>query len=644
MFLIYTYRSLFCQLLIGGLCFPFMVSAQDHKAPGRPVFPTHDQVVTDFFLNYSYKAEGTMSLEFAKKKDGWYVCEFNANVVAPAPRVIREEIYWSASTHHYLPLKSFTADSPNPSSATPFLLGDASYSFGRSPYYGYSGWELDLIRDYSPAINNLNDTCLETLARAYSNYAGFYVLTNHSDFPTRDMDSINKLNDKQKAEAFIKLRRQELSLYDKLRKRNPAYETFVATVGDVYANEVMDFYYELGYLHQQKESDSYFTEELYCEQMRSVATNYLQSCAENAVLFTNGDNDTFPLWYMQDKKGIRKDVIVINLSLLNLGKYIEMVKTNSSRQKNPLVMTLKSFQYADGNRDVVYGRGDGAATISLAKFMEFIAREDHSNQTKLETEVVIQYPSDQVSFVADKKTMYPFTDASKRQDTLVFKLNKSYLFKSNVAVLDLLQNNFGTHPFYFAVTCAEDGYSAYSSYLYTEGLASRLVPFKGEPSMGDNINQDVMYKNLMEKFIFPAVVGKDENSQRFVVNYRLQYTRLCDMLRASDRNGEAGKVLHKCLAIFSNEQCPYSMEMIYLLNDAYGLKEKAIASEMGEKISANICAQHLKKYPHPGSPSGQDPEAARDQQALMYLQEIIRKNGDAVLADKVQVRADKCAP
>lgn len=303
---------------------------------------------------------------------------------------------------------------------------------------------------------------------------------------------------------------------------------------------------------------------------RDFGANYLNTCAPNAIIFTNGDNDTFPLWYNQEVEGVRKDVRVCNLSYFQTDWYIDQMKSKAY-ESEPLPISFNHDQYVQGNRDVVYLMEDPRlkGSVELKKALDFV--KDDNPRTKLEQAEGASYiPSKKLFMVVDKaavirnKAVEP-KDYDNIVDTLFIDLgSKHYITKDELMVLDMIANNNWERPIYFAITIGRDKYMNLQDYFQLEGLAYRLIPVKSKAegiNMG-KVDTKKMYANVMENFKWGNMndpkVYIDENNSRMMMNIRNTFNRLAETLVAEGQNEKAIKVLDRCNELIPNKVVPYN--------------------------------------------------------------------------------------
>ena len=239
-----------------------------------------------------------------------------------------------------------------------------------------------------------------------------------------------------------------------------------------------------------------------------MASNYLNSCAPNAILFTYGDNDTYSLWYDQEVEGIRPDVRIVNLSLLGTDWYIRGMK-HKMNDSEPLPISMPNEKFELGVRDVIYyndAKLPGA--VELKDVFDFITSDDPRSKQVYESGDSSNYlPTKNFKMTINpdeviKNNVIPIQDKDKIAPVMQWAYASNYVTKDNLAVLDILAHNNWKRPIYFAITVGNDNLAGLQPYLYKEGFAYHLMPYKVDTASKDEdkINSLVMYHNVMEKF------------------------------------------------------------------------------------------------------------------------------------------------
>ena len=321
---------------------------------------------------------------------------------------------------------------------------------------------------------------------------------------------------------------------------------------------------------------------------RDFGANYLNTCTPNSVIFTNGDNDTFPLWYDEDVEGIRTDVRVCNLSYLQTDWYIDQMKRKAWKS-DPLPISFTSDQYVQGNRDVVYLMNDSRikGPIELSKALDFVKSDDP--RTKLQSSDNAAYLPVKKFFVkVDKEAVIknkvvPESEYDQIVDTIFIDLSdKGYLIKDDLMMLDMIANNKWDRGIYFAITVGQSQYLNLQDYFQLEGFAYRFTPVKtksGDMQIG-RVYTDKMYKNMMENFKWGNMndpdVYIDENNRRMMINIRNNFDRLAKGLIAEGKKDSAVMVLDKCEELIPSSVVPYNYFSQKIAEDYYaaGAKDK----------------------------------------------------------------------
>ena len=332
----------------------------------------------------------------------------------------------------------------------------------------------------------------------------------------------------------------------------------------------------------------------------AMAEDYLNSCAPNAILFTNGDNDTFPLWYAQEVEGIRTDVRVVNLSLLNTDWYIDQMK-RKAYDSDPVPFSMTWERYKQGNHDVTYIIEDPSFKdqyVDIRQLLQII----NTDESKLKMSpggapgTIDFFPTRKFILPSDTAELIrsgsvPAKYAGKIE-TLRWEIKREAIEKANLMVLDLLATNNWKRPVYFVVTTGPETYLGLDKYLHQEGLAYRLLPVQAkvtEQEVGE-VNTSVMYDNLMNKFKFGEMnnpkVYLDENNTRMVMNIRSVYARLAAALIAEGKKDSAHKVILRCLEEMPGNTVPYDYFTVSLADGLYKTGDVKTANRIAEQLIA----------------------------------------------------------
>lgn len=242
---------------------------------------------------------------------------------------------------------------------------------------------------------------------------------------------------------------------------------------------------------------------------RDMACNYLNSCEKNAVLFTMGDNDTYPLWYAQEVEGIRTDIRVCNLSLLGIDWYINQMR-NKMNESEGMKFSLAPEKILTGKRDYVpFYDMQLQGPQELKEVIEFIGSDSREAQFQTrDGDYINVMPTKSLKITVDKPAVMSSKTISEKEaplmvDAIDFQLRRNGIYKNDLMVMDLIANNNWERPIYFSVTMPNENYLGLEDYFRSEGLAYRLTPVKKtveDPGFSTYPNTDVMYNNIMTKF------------------------------------------------------------------------------------------------------------------------------------------------
>ena len=304
--------------------------------------------------------------------------------------------------------------------------------------------------------------------------------------------------------------------------------------------------------------------------------NLLQSCKPNAILFTNGDNDTFPLWYLQDVEGVRRDVRIVCLSLANTSWYVEQLKHLS-----PYGALKVKFHMSD---------------LQISKLQP------------------VQWQTQQLSLPVSKEAIQKFNvkDSSViKSGKITFTMKNTVNFGNikavrvqDLVVKDIIQSNTWTRPIYFASTCSPDCYIGLDNYLKMEGLANELVPQKspGPEYVDTKITKEDLFqlnpsysKTYKPGFKFRGLANKNifynETEARLIQNYRNTFVRLAYYYHAVARNDSMTIVtLDKMQNEIPTDVVPMDYRFMYDIGNMYS---SAGAKDKFDKIAHQIIPKAL---------------------------------------------------
>ncbi len=339
------------------------------------------------------------------------------------------------------------------------------------------------------------------------------------------------------------------------------------------------------------------------------AKNLLESCAPNSIIFTGGDNDTFPLWYVQEVEGFRTDVRVCNLSLLGTDWYIDQMK-RATYKSQPLPLSLKQERYLPGrNESILFPTVYRLQTNLSASQLKDMASSGMNIKTYLKlindndkrVSAIIEGSDETVTILPSKKLYYKFDrenakkifNISSDKDTLLkdfmlWDLKANEISKSELMVLDMIAQNDWKRPIYFSSTLGSSSYMGLKEYMRLEGLAYRLMPYKIPGATDGFVDTKLMQDNMMKKFHWRELANPNayyyETYFQFVLNVRNSFAKLGIALLNEGKKEEAKKVVLFCLDKIPDKAIPY---------DIYTPRLVGVLLESGEEKKAMEIANIL---------------------------------------------------
>ena len=357
---------------------------------------------------------------------------------------------------------------------------------------------------------------------------------------------------------------------------------------------------------------------------RDFGGNYLQSLRENAIIFTNGDNDTFPLWYNQEVEGIRTDVRVCNLSYLNTDWYIDQMK-RGAYESAPLPISWQQKDYVSGKNDVVWVENQIQEPLNINSVFDLMLSD--SKELKRDGDAFI--PSNQLFLPVDTaKVIETGTLPKSRVDEIVPQINMQLgrrLTKSELMVLEMLRTNNWERPMYFAVSVAESYFMGLDKHFELTGMAYHILPVVGAGGQR-GINVDETYDNMMNKFRYGNVedpkIYLDENSLRMCRTHRLMFLQLTSALIQEGDSARALKALDYCMEKLPGYNVRHDYYSSMLARNYYLLGEFQKGDELMDVIAQN-CVEYLDWY-YDLKPAQRRNASARIEHYLQVLNQVLQ--------------------
>ncbi|MDR1380429.1 MAG: DUF2723 domain-containing protein [Tannerella sp.] len=334
---------------------------------------------------------------------------------------------------------------------------------------------------------------------------------------------------------------------------------------------------------------------------RDFGRNYLESCEPNAIIFTHGDNDTFPLWYAQEIEGIRTDVRVCNTSYLQTDWYINQMK-RQAYNSDPLPISWTYKDYLQGKRDFIYVIPQTDRPVGVSTALNLAKSDDNRHRYAYGNEMVDYIPSSTLvlridsATVVRNKTLNAEYEPFIEKELLINFDGKIAISKVDAITLDMINTNNWERPIYYASTVPGDLYGYAGNHLQRTGLAFQLVPMN-TAEHGVTINTKKMYDNIMNKFKWGGIdkpgIYLEENTMRMCKSYRqLLFADLAEALMKEGKPDSAKNVLDRCVEVMPEENVPFDFSIYPIARLYFSLgevdKAKFITTKMMERSMAEV--------------------------------------------------------
>ncbi len=394
---------------------------------------------------------------------------------------------------------------------------------------------------------------------------------------------------------------------------------------------------------------------------QSTAKAYLDSCQEDvgAILFTIGDNDTFPLWYAQEIEGYRTDVRIVNTSLFATDWYIDQMK-RKAYESDPVPSQLTHEQYRYGSRDAVYYQGITDSRWDIKDFINWIGSDKPQTKFKYLLEKqgadlsaysesnldIIYYPTNKIRIPVNKKNVLESGLVKEKDSALIvdyidIDLPRSALPKNRILMLDLLANNDWKRPIYFSGGSFDNAeYIWMKEYLQLDGLTYKLVPMKTENrssfEMG-RIDSDLMYDIVMKWDWGNSgsdAIYHDPQTRSQGLSFRSNLARLTETLIAENKIDKAKDIIDTAMTNMPMEHFGFYAFVEPFVDGYYKVGETEKARELFEKLK-KIYQERLEYYA--GIPLDEQYDKLDD---ILADMQAYRRNIDILIENEDREKAE----
>ncbi|CAD0000744.1 glycosyltransferase family 117 protein [Flavobacterium salmonis] len=373
----------------------------------------------------------------------------------------------------------------------------------------------------------------------------------------------------------------------------------------------------------------------------AMAKAYLSSCDKDAILFTIGDNDTFPLWYAQEIEGIRTDVKIVNTSLFMTDWYIDQMKAKAY-ESDPLPISFTHDEYVGDKLDYVAHIQKVETRWNINDFITFI-KHPKSTVTLQNGQTIHFFPTNKIRVPVDKNTIIKNKVINpKYNDSIVpyldIDIKGTSIYKNRLMMLDILANNNWKRPIYFSGGAFDDeDYLWLKDYLQLDGMVYKLVPIKNTPSkdggpmdMGQ-IDADKMY-DIVTKWDWGNSNGDiyhDPETRRNSITYRTNLSRLMNQLIAEGKIDKAKNIINLAMTKMPLDKYGYYSLVEPFAGGYYKVGEKEKAQDLLNKLVQKY-KENLNYY---GTLSGADQsdlaiDIITDIERYRSLLQVMKENKD----------------
>ncbi|MEJ1222711.1 glycosyltransferase family 117 protein [Sediminicola sp. 1XM1-17] len=395
---------------------------------------------------------------------------------------------------------------------------------------------------------------------------------------------------------------------------------------------------------------------------QSTAKAYLESTQENAgsMLFTIGDNDTFPLWYVQEIEGYRTDVRVINTSLFATDWYIDQMK-RQAYESAPIPSQLTHDKYKYGSRDAIYYQGVTDSRWDIKDFMNWVGSDKPQTKFKYilqkqgadlneyseSNQDIIYYPTNKIRIPVNKKNvlesgLVKLKDSALIVDYIDIDLPTGALPKNRIMMLDVIANNDWKRPIYFSGGSFDDGeYIWMKDYLQLDGLVYKLVPIKTDrlsPYEMGRIDSDLMY-DIVKKWEWgnsgSPDIYHDPQTRSQGLSYRGNLARLTETLINERKIDKAKEIINIAMKNMPLDYFGYYAFVEPFLDGYYKVGETTKARDLFQRLKKKY-QERLEYYEN--IPLNEQYENINE---IIADMEGYRRNIDILIANKDKDLAEK---
>jgi hypothetical protein len=375
------------------------------------------------------------------------------------------------------------------------------------------------------------------------------------------------------------------------------------------------------------------------------AKNFLSSCADEAILFTGGDNDTFPLWYVQEVEDFRTDMRVIVLSYFNTDWYIDQM-TRKAYKSEPVPFSIDKNLYRQGGPNdylpFIESPNIKGNAISLKAFMNLVKQDHQAIKVPTLLGSYNSLPSKALYINIDTAYVKSLGIVPKDMEHLipeqmVFRLKGNGLEKNTFMILDMILTSNWTRPIYFNNTSLQNAGIDFRRFVVQEGNTYRLLPIDRGNLQEELVNTDAMYDNMMNKFAFRELnnpkVYYSEDYRNFALNHRSSFNTLAGALITKNERVKAKEVLNRSLDAIPNKSIKYDYSNVQTASLLFEVGETDKAVNISRKLGDNSI-DYLEYYVN--LENAPPTEVQKHMTILSLLSRMLKQNSQDELALEIE--------
>ena len=456
-------------------------------------FPSYKEVVNKFcsgdhFIDRSY------SLSFGRKADGWYIIEKKASErddFGYKYELAEEHLFWSAAEDKYQEIELEAKASRNSGSrvvAEYYLRPYFAERFGFQVFYGYDGWQEDVIQELGQYTwESLPDSLLYGYARAYKNlilelsqFEEGKKLGSYEAWGT--LDDGREMEDDQ-WDMLVEYRKKSIEVLSVLEERNPEFQGVLGSLDSEIGNEIITLLIHGKMFGKTNGLEGLLDQVTYEPGDLEYARNLLHSCPENAILVANGDNDLLPLFYCQLTENLRTDVKLISETMLTFSHYVEYIKNEKGVE-----IKLPMKRLANKNVDAFVFQGERRIIdkyVNLRSFLDHLTSKETLEFNQREDVPYPTYGTKNLFLFPERMaTRNLIAQGDSLPEKLRFKMTgNSLLYLSRVVLLDIIESNIDKSPICFTSISHLTRILGLQSNAFFHGMVVTLMPVEGEHSL-----------------------------------------------------------------------------------------------------------------------------------------------------------------